>query len=163
MWAGYRGNVELTAATDIHNNFLKNRNKKKPKPTKLLKPLKVFKYVGMPVDHKYTTLKPLFADINAKCKASIAHLLSSNIPLKSISDNQLHKLFEAKILSIILYSSIIWGSQSVQEVERIQLLFYKRALKLPNFTSTVLTKCMFGLSDLHIVTILAVFRYLIKL
>lgn len=45
-----------------------------------------------------------------------------------------NKLFKATVASTVLYVSVIWGLKHAPDVEKIQVLFYKRLLMLPNHT-----------------------------
>lgn len=67
----------------------------------------------------------------SKAKAAISSTISLIHKLKLNSWDIFNKLFDSLISSILLYASPLYAIRHLDELEKIQLNFYKRLMNLP--------------------------------
>lgn len=72
------------------------------------------------------------------------------------------KLFEAVCRSIQSYAAQIWGYTLFDEVDKLQLFFIKKILKLPDFAPTYCIMLESGMENGHLYTLNLHLRYVLK-
>ena len=72
-------------------------------------------------------------------------------------------LFNSVVTSTILYGAKIWGFNHTQEIERIQMMFYKRYLQLTRSTPGYVIRLEIGSSKLECLVLMSALTYWIKL
>lgn len=72
------------------------------------------------------------------------------------------KLFEAVCRSIQSYAAQIWGYTLFDEVDKLQLFFIKKILKLPSFAPTYCIMLESGMENGHLYTLNLHLRYVLK-
>jgi hypothetical protein len=73
------------------------------------------------------------------------------------------KIFDAKVLSILLYSSEIWGLCKLQSVERVHMFVCKRFLNVPIKTPNIMIYGELGRYPLYINSYIRCIKYWFRL
>lgn len=82
---------------------------------------------------------------------------------KEMSRHTFFRIFDAKVQSILLYSSEIWGYQSIENIERVHLLACKRYLGVPLKTPSKMVYGELGRYPLYVNSSLKFIKYWIRL
>ena len=70
----------------------------------------------------------------AKGKKAVFNLCTSFQKCREITKETFFKIFDSKIQSVLLYSSVIWGLHILDSIERVHLMACKRYLGVPSRT-----------------------------
>ena len=81
---------------------------------------------------------------------------------KEISSSTFFKIFDSKVLPILLYSSEIWGYQRLDNIERVHMLACKRFLGVPMKTPNKMVYSELGRYPLYINTSIKCIKYWFK-
>ena len=110
---------------DYNGNFMYNGQK--------VQVVREFTYLGVTFCecgrfHKH------FDAMRPKVAAAGAAIISIILKSKTHSWEAIKKMYKAMLLSIIFYGCEIFGPESEEEIEKVQLTFLKRLLHLPSYT-----------------------------
>ena len=98
-----------------------------------------------------------------KAKKALYLLCRAFQNCKEMSKDVFFKIFDAKIQSILMYSSEIWGNQRLDQIEKVHLLACKRYLGVPLKTPNKLVYSELGRFPLHINSTVKTLKYWFRL
>jgi hypothetical protein len=99
----------------------------------------------------------------AKAKKASVFLLKAFMNCKDMTKDIFFKIFDAKVLSILLYSSEIWGLCKLQSVERVHMFVCKRFLNVPIKTPNIMIYGELGRYPLYINSYIRCIKYWFRL
>lgn len=120
-----------------------------------------FSYLGVLLATKMPFTKHV-EKRNLSSKNSICTTWNNFLAKKYISLKSKWKLFLAVARSTQAYGSQVWGSSYFQEVDKLQLYFMKKVLKLPNFIPTYIIMLETAAESGHIFTLDLHLRYVLE-
>ena len=80
----------------------------------------------------------------AKGKKDVFILCTSFQKCREMTKETFFKIFDSKIQSVLLYSSVIWGLHILDSIERVHLMACKRYLGVPSRTANKMVYGEFG-------------------
>lgn len=86
----------------------------------------------------------------SKAKKASFFLLKVFFKCKDMSKDIFFKIFDAKVQSILLYSSEVWGASKLQSIERVHMFVCKRFLNVPVKTPNAMVYGELGRQPLYI-------------
>ena len=98
----------------------------------------------------------------SKAKAASASTISLIYSLKVSSFKVFKKLFEALVRSMILYAAPIYAVRHLTEIEKIQTVFFKRLLHLPQCVPNYAVRLELGLIPIAVSIFKQVLNWIIK-
>ncbi|XP_043287106.1 uncharacterized protein [Venturia canescens] len=121
-----------------------------------------YTYLGVPFTKSglYNTACKSFM---SKAKIALGTIWGPMITAKVKNWNARIKLFEAVVKSTLLYASNIWGLRHYQELDKIQLQFYKSLLAVPQCTPGYLIRLETGSTTISIGIIKKAMLYIKKI
>jgi hypothetical protein len=98
-----------------------------------------------------------------KAKRALVGLSKAFQTCKGMSQSTYFRIFDAKIQSILLYSSEIWGYQRLENIEKVHLLACKRFLGVPLKTPNKMVYGELGRYPLYVMSTIRCITYWFKI
>ena len=132
-----------------------------------------FNGVNLEVVNEYCYLGFVFTTM-LSCKNGTNHLVSKGKKavfnlnrllqqLKTISVDTFFKIFDAKVQSILLYSSEVWGMNRLDSIEKVHLQACKHFLGVPSCTPNKMIYCELGRYPLYINSAVRTLKYWLRI
>ena len=121
-----------------------------------------YKYLGL-IIHSTCSTSPMKTDIASRASRAIFSLISNLKRFGTCPAHIILKLFDAKIVPILLYGGEIWGLDGCDEIEKIANNFYRNILGLHKNASTVFARGDLGRYSMTQSVMVKVIKYWVKL
>ena len=128
---------------------------------KLLEVVNSYRYLG----YSFTTMLSVTIgtqSLAVKGKEAAYGVLRMLRQYQDLNKKTFFKIFDSKITSILLYASEVWGTQQVENIEKVHLIACKRFLGLPRGTPNNIVYGELGRYPLHVNSSLRCIKYWLK-
>ena len=126
---GLSVNVNKTKIIVFRKGGPLSRHEKWTYGTQNVEVVNVYKYLGLNFSTRLS-IKVSVEDIVIKAKKCVVDIFKTLWKLNCTSPTIFFKLFDAQVVPILLYASEIWGTNELDEIEKVHLFACKRLLNV---------------------------------
>ena len=121
-----------------------------------------YKYLGVTMTQTALfeqATKQYIIKSKAACTSTISLIFSLNIDTRNVYN----KLFDSLVISVLLYAAPVYAIRYLNEIEKVQMFFFKRILNLSYCTPNYAVRLETGRSHLGVLVFKQTLNWLIKI